>query len=153
MMITNKHIPVKPGHHTVEVPWSIPSIKNSDEIRLAPKLWGAIRPMVEKVKQLHRIRRPYCISPNRRLKQFEENLAAWFALYLPDLGDGPINVVALVYQRIDVDKSPGSILDALQKSRRIINDRQVECITIRRVQGIGEPIVDVTPVATLQKTA
>lgn len=109
--------------------------------------------MVDQVKHQHRIRKPYWISPNRRVKQFEENLATWFALYLPDFGDTPLNVIVLVNQKNDVDNIAGSILDALQKSRRIINDRQVESITIQRVSNIEEPIVEVFPVMALKAAA
>lgn len=127
--------------------------KNCYEIHFAPSLWKAIKPLVENIQRLAKTKRLYWISPTRRVKQFEKDLSTWFALYLPDFKDSPMCIEIQVNQKNDVDNIPGAILDALQKSRRIVNDRQVESITIRRSADIKEPIIIITPLSSLEMAA
>ncbi len=128
---------------SIEIPWSIPSKKNSYEIHFAPRFLKAIRSVIDRFKQSAQANRLYWISPTAKVKQFEKNLSTWFALYLPDYGQTPISVSISVGQRNDVDNIGGAVLDALEKSRKIKNDRQVESISIHRVRGIKAPIVQI----------
>ena len=118
---------------SLDIPWNVPSKKNGYEVRFNRNFWNEISRiavMFRKTKQ-----RTYWIGPSKTVKDFEKNMSIYFAYACPDFGSRPVSVDIVTGQRNDVDNMPGAILDALQASGKIKNDRQVQVVIIRRVEG------------------
>lgn len=145
-MITKKlfgHQPLEDFSIEIPRPWKIPSKKNAYEIHFSPAFWAAISSLASHFKTTLRGRSLYWVAPSKKVVQFERNLSIWFALYLPNYGELPIVVHIKIDQKNDVDNIGGAILDALEKSRKIKNDKQVVAIVIERVEGIEDPIINI----------
>ncbi len=109
----------------------VPSKKNSYEVHCDPRFWRAlVRSGLTKL-----FVRRWWIAPSQEVKDFE-SLVAWSAkAKLPDFGSGPVSVTVKLHGSVDRDNALGAILDGLQLSGRIANDRQVRRIVVESVEG------------------
>ena len=115
----------------IDVPWNVPGKKNKYQVRFSKAFWQRISGMTT---SFHQSRQKTCwIGPSKTVKNFENNMSTYFALKCPDLCKMPVTIFITTEQRNDVDNLPGAIPDALQKSGKIYNDKQVQIITIQRV--------------------
>ena len=118
---------------SLDIPWNVPSKKNGYEVRFNRNFWDEISRIAATFRRSRQ--KTYWIGPSKTVKDFEKNMAVYFACACPDFGSRPVSVNIATGQRNDVDNLPGAILDALQASGKIKNDRQVEVVIIRRVEG------------------
>ena len=112
-------------------PIKLASKKNQYEIHFARPFWAAIQRIAHSFKG--RSRAPlYWIDTKTEVKKAEADIA-WIAKEAIDRQiAGPVRVTILFTGRLDVDNSAGAILDGLQGSGRIVNDRQVSQLVIER---------------------
>ena len=122
--------------YAFEIPFRLPSKKNSYEIRFNRFFWRMIKPFVASFKR-RAASSPYWIGPSREVRDAEIQIA-WIAkgaIKKPMAGD--LIVTILFWGKLDVDNAPGVILDGIEKSGRIKNDRQVTEIKMKRI-GPGQ---------------
>ena len=128
----------------VDIPWNVPSKKNSYQVRFSKVFWQRISGSAFLFRQSGQ--KTYWIGPSKKIKDFERNMATYFALKCPDFGKMPVGISITTGQRNDVDNLPGAILDALQKSGRIHNDKQVQILTVKRIKKREETTVRISSI-------
>lgn len=115
-----------------EIPFRLPSKKNSYQLRFLPSFWKRIKPIAEVFKR-QGARAPYWIGPSQEVVDAETQIA-WIAkVAIKKAMSGDLIVTILFKGKMDVDNAPGVILDGIEKSGRINNDRQVVEIRLKRV--------------------
>lgn len=98
----------------------IPSKKNSYIIHFNPRFWKAVSSVIGYFPKR------YWIAPGEMVKEAEQIIAWTAKAKLRAPLEGKIVLLAEVNPRLDVDNALAVILDGLQKSGRIANDRQIE---------------------------
>jgi len=130
----------------------LPSKSNSNEIRFAPGLWAIIREYVELWRRHNSGKKPYWIGPSEEVKVTEEEIAWRYKA-----GENgrwvqkePLRVVVrLIGQRVDIDNALKVLLDGLEKSGRLGDDRQVKDLWVRHLPGQTPSVeVEVTPIGS-----
>ena len=112
---------------------------NSNEIRINPSLWSEIRGMVEGWRKRNPTLRPWWIGPNSEAMTFQE-IVAWSVKLQNKRKFGKADVaisINLVNQNIDCDGIK-AVIDGIQDSGVIENDRQVKNLSIVSVKREGE---------------
>ena len=100
------------------------------------KAWMQVAPHISGTKK-------WWVAPTPKVKQAEQ-LIAWTAkAALPDLGDAPLGILVMTPQKNDLDNLLGVILDGIEKSGRIKNDKQFEHIAITRHPELKHTEVDI----------
>ena len=117
---------------TFEIDAKLPSKKNSYQIFFSRSFWSQVSPIVRALKRSTG-RSLYWISPSQETKDFERFIA-WTAIAakIPQFGDAEVELNVKVNTRLDLDNVLGALLDGLEASEKIRNDRQVSKITIER---------------------
>lgn len=120
----------------IKIPIRLVNKSNNNIIKFNPRFWRAISGIVDKFKKMGN-RRLYWIGPSDTVKTVEEIIALHFKTQ-EDRSWGPdahLGIdIRLVRQKVDVD-GVKAILDGIEKSGRIANDRQFDEIHIKRVSG------------------
>lgn len=120
----------------IEIPWGVPSKKNSYEIRFHPSFWQQVAGIAKRMKN-GGMAKLYWIGPSKEVKQFESNASWAIKAERPRITDGQMVVVrALVFVRnplCDTDNLTGCIGDALQLGIPNFNDRQIQRWEIEKV--------------------
>jgi len=119
----------------IEIPWGVPSKKNSYEIRFHPSFWNQVAHIVAKLKGSSGINKMYWIGPSKKVKQFENNASWAIKAVRPRIDGEMVEVVADVYvrnARCDTDNLLGCIGDALQLGIPGFNDRQIKRWTVEK---------------------
>jgi hypothetical protein len=120
--------------HTI--PCGIPNKANTYEIHFNRTFWGTIQQYVTGLKKY--IRGPlYWIGPSSEVKQFEQVVGFYTLRILEEDTTGPVSVTIWMRGKGDVD-GVKAVLDGIEKSGRIKNDRQVAELHVFRVQGPNE---------------
>lgn len=112
---------------------------NHYEIRIHPNLWKRIRPLVEQWRSENISSRPWWIGPSGDTLSFQEMVAWQVKIQSPQkFGTEPVRVtILLINQSTDVD-AVKSVLDGIQDSGVIANDRQIRELRILHQQRSGE---------------
>jgi len=115
---------------------AIPSKKNRYQIRFNPKLFTAIKPILQRFTKPH-----YWIGPAQEVSDAETRVA-WAAKMAPNLMkglgrkhlfEGDLRVTIMAYGKVDAGNLEGVIGDGLEQSGRIVNDRQIKELHIYRL--------------------
>ena len=112
----------------IEIPWGVPSKKNSYEIRFHPAFWQAVSGIAAKLKA-QGIKKLYWIGPSKEVKQFESNASWAIKAKRPRLQDEIVIVRPNVFvrnSRCDTDNLAGCIGDALQLGIPGFNDNRIK---------------------------
>lgn len=122
--------PCQFGPHTITIDAKVPSKKNSYQIRYGKAFYKAIASTINSFKAYRK--KTAWIGPSQEIKDFEK-LVAWKAKaaipqpYQPEVGLG----LCIIYSgQGDLDNMLGAILDGLEQSGRVSNDRQFKDIRI-----------------------
>lgn len=120
----------------------VPSKKNRYEVRLSkPFLSALMRSGL--LKAFPGVK--WWVAPARAVEDFELMLAWEFKRALRDYGGESIELNVVVGgKRQDLDNVLGCILDALQKSGRIANDKQVREIHVCRNPEVKGVVIEVS---------
>ncbi len=134
---------------TIKIPGKLTNKANTYVIHVHPSLWKLIRILVEKWKVTTHLG-PWWIAPSEEAKNYEAEIA-WRVLAAEKrewLNDEPLTLtIRLVKQRHDVD-AVKAILDGIQKSGRIKNDKQFRRIVIEHVDGKTAAVeLEIEPIA------
>jgi Holliday junction resolvase RusA-like endonuclease len=124
----------------IEIPWGVPSKKNSYEIRFSPIFWQSVRGIVEKLKK-QGLNKLYWIGPSKEVKQFESNASWAIKAERPQVTSEIVIVRADVFVRnplCDTDNLTGCIGDALQLGIPKFNDRQIKRWEIEKVIALDK---------------
>lgn len=118
---------------TLRIAGSTPNKANLYEVRLDPSLWRELRDIVGHWVKRHPRRPCWWVGAGERVKNYEE-LLAWKIKEAIRGGFGRREVeltIGLHGQKIDVD-GVKAILDAIEKSGIIGNDRQVTRLVVEK---------------------
>jgi len=116
--------------HKLHIKETVPSKKNSYRIRYARDFLATIQHIIQAFKMYKKA--TVWIGPTDAVKQFEM-LVAWTAtVAIPkDYQPGDRLGIQITYQgKADLDNMLGAILDGLQQSGRVPNDKQFKDIHI-----------------------
>lgn len=118
------------------IPGKLINKANHYEVRINPSLWQEIRSIVTRWKLTHK-GPPWWIGPSDEAKTYQQ-VVAW-AVRAQGIGEWlnnePVSVrVILVGVRQDID-AVKAILDGIQDSGRIANDRQIARLLVEREAG------------------
>lgn len=112
--------------HFFQIKGKIPSKKNSYEVHINQRVYRAWMQIAPHIKGGSK----WWVAPSPEVKQMEQ-LIAWTAkAKLPDFGDADLAMVVETPLRNDLDNLLGVILDGIEQSGRIKNDKQFKLITI-----------------------
>lgn len=129
----------------IQIPVKLPNKSNSNSIRFAPRFWLAISGIVDSFRK-NGARKIYWLGPSREVKQVEEIIALHFKTqeHRTWTADEHLGIwINLVNQKVDVDGIK-AVLDGIEKSGRISNDRQFDEVHIKRLRRPGQqPAVSV----------
>ena len=124
----------EPGSWSLELRTPVPSKKNRYEIRFHPRVLSAVSQVLPYLKG---VKRRWWIGPSKAVREAEQLLAWEFKRAIPRDLVGPVSLeVVLGGRRQDVDNVLGCVLDALELSGRIPDDRVVEEARVRRDPGL-----------------
>ena len=125
------------------IPGLIRNKANNYQIRINPSLWKRIRHVVEQWRRETR-KAPWWIAPSEEVKAYEQEVA-WRvkAAETRSFTNGePLQLIlTLIHSRLDID-AVKAVLDSIQASGRIKNDRQFELLIVRRRKG-KEPAIEI----------
>ncbi|MDA2936818.1 hypothetical protein MYX75_00955 [Acidobacteria bacterium AH-259-A15] len=109
-----------------EIKERIPTKKNQYEIRWNQRAYKVIKQVLQNFKG------PLVwIAPNKRTQNME-TLIAWAAkTAISEKLTGPLRIIIYAQSITDIDGPPQIILDAIEKSGRIDNDRQFKELVVR----------------------
>ena len=117
---------------------------NSYEVRINPSLWNRIKPIVEHWRKETK-KSPWWIAPSGEVKAFEEEVAWRFrsAEKREFLNGEQLELrITLINQPHDSDAIK-AIPDAIQKSGRITNDKQIRKLIIEHEDG-KKPAIEIS---------
>ena len=116
----------------ITVPCPLPSKTNQYEIHFHGSLWACIYHTVSELKK--HVRGPlYWIAPSKETKDVEKAIGYAANLSIAEDTDQPVMVEAWVSDRLDADNALKIILDGIQLSGRIKNDRQVKELAVHKI--------------------
>lgn len=113
----------------------VPNKANTYKVRVDPSLWKQIEFLVRAWMKAHPKKRPWWVGPSQEVIDFEEQLAWWFRAQERrtfSIEEDVEMELHLFGQDIDVD-GVKAVLDGVEKSGRISNDRQVTKLTIEKM--------------------
>lgn len=115
----------------IEISEPLPSKKNSYVVRYSPQFWRAIGPIVAEFSKLGI--QTVWIGPSSAVKTFQTMVAWRVKSVYPDWTDGRELALEVGYNgKGDLDNMLGALLDGIEQSGRIQNDKQFSRITIHR---------------------
>lgn len=115
----------------VVVPMPLPNKANTYEIHFAPFFWNAIKDIVAGIRKYYR--KPlYWVAPSKEVKEIENAIGFIAKSSLLEDTEAPVRVEIWISNRLDAD-AVKAVLDGIQLSGRIKNDRQVEVLTIYKL--------------------
>lgn len=115
------------------MPGRTPNKANSYEVRIDPKLWNLIKPIVQDWKKKNPKYRAFWIGPSAEVKSYEEALAYKVTGRWHPKDDLAISI-GLYGLKLDID-AVKAILDGVQLSRRVHNDRQFSLLQVERFEA------------------
>lgn len=127
----------------VTIPGLLANKANRYEVRVNSALWARIRGLVQAWKAETR-QGPWWIAPSDEVKTYEQEVAYRFLAQERRewLAGEPLQLrVRLIAQFVDCDAIK-AILDGIQRSGRIKNDRQFRRIVIEHLDG-KKPSVEI----------
>jgi Holliday junction resolvase RusA-like endonuclease len=149
--------PSLPPSPTGESSWirilgKAPSKANQHVVRIAPDLWRRIASIIQQWRHTH-TGASFWISPTEEVAAYEEMAAVQIAAQEPWCFEGQLAVeVHLFGQQVDIDNALKALLDSLQKSGVIKNDRQIVQLTVEKFPA-EEPHIDMKVRTYAQRTA
>lgn len=115
----------------VVVPMPLPNKANTYEIHFHSALWSRIKGIVQALKAS--IKTPlYWIAPSQEVRNVEEAISYLAKGSIFEDTEAPVKVEIWISDRLDAD-AVKAVLDGIQKSGRIKNDRQVQILTIYKI--------------------
>lgn len=115
----------------VVVPMPLPNKANTYEIHFHSSLWIRIKGIVQALRST--VKSPlYWIAPSQEVRNIEEAISYLAKSSLYEDTDGPVKVEIWISDRLDAD-AVKAVLDGIQKSGRIKNDRQVQILTVYKI--------------------
>jgi hypothetical protein len=128
----------------VTVPMPLPNKANTYEVKFNPTFWRAIYQIASGMKAY--MRGPlYWIGPSKAVKEAELAIAYIAKLSIADDTAGPVQLDIWISNRLDAD-CVKAVLDGIQKSGRIVNDRQIVELLVHKVEMKNESFsFDITP--------
>lgn len=121
-----------PGEKIV-MPGKIPNKANSYQIRIDPNLYRIIKPIVEDWKKKNTTKRAWWIGPSEEVQNFEQALAYLVTGRWKPKDDLSISI-ELHGSKLDMD-GVKAILDGVQASGRVPNDRQFSLLQVERFEA------------------
>lgn len=116
------------------IPIPCPSKANNYEIHFSNAFWAAIKDIVAGLTKY--VKGPlYWIGPSKEMKVIETIIAFYVKRILEDDTSAPLRVRMWVSDKIDADNGLKAVLDAIQLSGRIQNDKQIKEVIVRKVPG------------------
>ena len=115
----------------VRVPFGLPNKANTYELHFSPIFWKAIKDIVAGIRKYYR--KPlYWIGPTKEVKEIERVVGFIAKKALAEDTDQPVQVDIWISDRLDSD-GVKAVLDGIELSGRIKNDRQVKELAVHKL--------------------
>lgn len=115
----------------VVVPLPMVNKANTYQVRFHPIFWKIIEKIARGFRSVHK-KSPYWIGPSDEAVNLENVIAYYAKQSLAEDTASPVRVDIWVPERFDAD-AVKVVLDGIEKSGRIKNDRQVQVLTVYKL--------------------